>query len=158
MAETKRFPVRALLSVTTGRLLTETDDQHDGNGIGWLYELLGWMTNDSPFTHQLPRFNDECKPWLLRWFPELETADAALPRFDGMLNVARSDNADAKSIDDTIRRWVNSLGLKAEYDVPRIPADDHEVKNPIDELVEMRGGRTDGIIPVVISPTPTVEG
>ncbi len=73
MNETKVFPLRVLLTVTTGRLLTQSRGPRD-NGIGDLYELLGWMTNDEPFTHQLPRFADECKPWILQWFPELQTS------------------------------------------------------------------------------------
>ena len=68
--ETKQFDLRVLLTVTTGRLLTKSLEPGD-NGISALYDLLGWMTNDQPFTHKLPRFADECNPWLLRWFPEL---------------------------------------------------------------------------------------
>ncbi len=70
MSEMKEFPIRVLLTITTGRLLTASRASDD-NGIGDLYALLGWMTNDSPFIHQLHRFADECKPWLLRWYPEL---------------------------------------------------------------------------------------
>jgi len=60
----KTFDVRVILSATTGRLVTKSQGPDD-NGIGDLYELLGWMTDDSPFTHQIPRFMQECKPWLL---------------------------------------------------------------------------------------------
>lgn len=146
-AETKRFTLRTLLTVTTGRLLTKGNGPKD-NGIGDLYELLGWMTNDSPMTHQLPRFSDECKPWLLRWFPELAKADERLPQLDRMLSdpATKTDQA----VEEIIGDWARTLGCKAEYDVPRIPADDHTQKNPLEELIEMRGG-TDGIIPLVVS-------
>jgi hypothetical protein len=30
-------------------------------------------------------------------------------------------------------------GIPEWYDVPRIPADDHDRKNPVDELIAMRG-------------------
>ena len=139
MAEsTKRFSLRVLLSCTTHRLLTKSQGADD-NGIGDLYELLGWMTNDSPFTHQLPRFNEECKPWLLRWFPELAHAgtDSAMGRLDLLLQSGQPEVA--------IEAWLEHIQssmpgvLKAEYDVPRIPTDDHERKNPYDELVQMRG-------------------
>lgn len=139
MSETKRFHVRDLLTVTTGRLLTKPDV--DGNGIENLYQLLGWMTNDEPFTHQLPRFAEECKPWLLRWFPEL--SQAKVEDLDLALSVPGVSPLDA------IEKWLLDLqtvaGLKAMYDVPRIPADDHDRKNPLAELVEMRGS-TEGII------------
>lgn len=71
--ETKRFTLGAVLSVTTHRLLTD---------IGDLYGILGWMTDDAPMTHQLPRFNAECEPWLLRWFPQLAEANQSLNILD----------------------------------------------------------------------------
>lgn len=131
MPETKRFPLRTLLSVTTGRLLTKPTK--DGNGIGDLYKILGWMTNDSPFTHQLPRFMVECKPWLLRWFPELEQASNEL---DWLGKNIKQHGPEAGC-----ETWLGGFAgiMQAEYDVPRIPADDHETKDPVDELVSMRG-------------------
>lgn len=130
---TKRFETRVLLSVTTGRLLTRSEGLRD-NGIGAMYELLGWMTKDEPFTHQLPRFAEECKPWLLRWFHELQTATDALPLLDAELAKGQPENA--------VEYWLGTLelaGLPREYDVPQIPDDDHERKHPYDELVQMRG-------------------
>ena len=71
MTQTKRFSLRTVLTVTTGRLLTAPTED-GGNGIGDLYEILGWITMESsPNTHQLGRFADECKPYLFRFFPEL---------------------------------------------------------------------------------------
>lgn len=142
--KTKPFPLRVVLTVTTGRLLTESQGPHD-NGISDLYEILGWMTNDSPFTHQLPRFGDECKPWLLRWFPELIPAWATTS-LDKWL--AKSPTCP----DEGVRLWLTELKimfpkLKDEYDVPQIPQDDHEQKNAYDELVAMRG-TDEGIIVV----------
>lgn len=140
---TQRFPLRVLLTVTTGRLLTERKGPHD-NGISDLYRLLFWMTNDQPFTHQLPRFAGECKPWLLRWFPEIGKANVAF--LDELIRVEGGEKG--------VEAWLEGLpaliGCKAEYDVPRIPADDHDKKHPVQELAEMRG--TDEGIVVVKSP------
>lgn len=143
MAETKQFPLRVLLTVTTGRLLTKPRGNRD-NGIGDLYEILGWMTNDSPFTHQLPRFNDECKPWLLRWFPELAAANDSLWLLDEKLHLLGPEKG--------CEFWLTNPvinGMKETYDVPRIPRDDHERKNAYDELVQMRG-TDEGI--VIVDP------
>ncbi len=134
MNTAKQFPLRDLLTVTTGRLLTDGR----GNGISDLYEILGWMTNDSPCTHQLGRFADECKPWLLRWFPEIEIAETRLDKLDGWL--ARVTT----SPDEAVALWLAELQevcptILSEYAVPRIPVDDHTQKNAYDELVEMRG-------------------
>lgn len=132
MNNTKTFPLRVLLTVTTWRLLTKSKGPRD-NGIGDLHELLDWMTGDSAFTHQLGRFAGECGPWLLRWFPELAAVD--LGRLDALLAEHGGESG--------VEAWVSELEadprLKAEYVVPRIPADDHERKNPLDELVQMRG-------------------
>ena len=137
--KTKQFELRVLLSVTTGRLLTKSKGDRD-NGIGDLYDLLGWMTNDEPYTHQLPRFADECKPWPLRWFPVLQAATDALPLLD--FDIA-SEGAEVGC-----NLWLGKLelmGLPAAFDVPQIPADDHERKDAIDELVAMLG-TDEGII------------
>ncbi len=133
--ETKTFPLNTILTVTTGRLLTTPKD--GGNGIGDLYEILGWMTNDSPMTHQLPRFANECKPWLLKWFPELESAASMLDRLDELLKIVPSS---------AIPKWLAEVRaadhrLNAEYAIPRIPADKHESKDAITELVEMVGDK-----------------
>jgi len=72
---TKDFPTLAVLSVTSGRLLTETKDASEGNGIDQIYEILGWMADDLSFTWQLGQFVEECKPWIYRWYPEIIEAD-----------------------------------------------------------------------------------
>ncbi len=125
------FPLRVVLTVTTGRLLTEGSGPDD-NGIGDLYEILGHMTGDSPFTHQLPRFGDECKPWLLRWYPELKTV--VVPEFESPIDV----DAWVKTLDGDAR-------YRSTYAIGQIPRDDHDVKHPYDELVAMRG-TDEGII------------
>jgi len=140
MTETKQFPLRVVLTVTTGRLLTEASDDRD-NGIGDLYAILDWMTDDQNFTHQLPRAAAECKLCLLRWFPELESygRPEALAALDMLLV-----NHDPRS---AVQAWLDNMkfGGNESYDVPRIPADDHERKYPYDELLAMRG-TDDGIV------------
>jgi len=126
-----------VLAVVTKRLLTESRGDRD-NGIGDLYDILGWMANDSPCTHQLRRFGEECKPWLLRWFPELQPTLGSLWALDEWL--ARSPTCP----DEGIKIWLAELKMmfpeiRDEYDVPRIPQDDHEQKDPYDELVATRG-------------------
>lgn len=45
----KDFPTLAVLSVTSGRLLTQP--RRANNGIDQIYEVLEWMSDDQPFTH-----------------------------------------------------------------------------------------------------------
>lgn len=143
--EVKAFPLRVLLTVVTDRLLTQGKGPRD-NGIGDLYDILGWMTNDSPFTHQLGRFMEECKPWLLKWFSEITPALASLASLDKWLKADKTGTGE-----EGIKMWLTELKMmfpeiKDSYDVPRIPAENHASKNPLEELVEMRGGKTDGIV------------
>jgi len=77
---TKDFPTLAVLSVTSGRLVTRPADGGGRNAIGELYEVLGWMTGDRPFTHQLERFRKKCRPWILRWHPAIAEADEEIIR------------------------------------------------------------------------------
>lgn len=141
---TKKFPLRVVLTVTTGRLLTKSKSSED-NGIGDLYEILGHMTNNQPFTHQLGRFAEECKPWLFQWFPELEKLKDPqwLTRLDELIE--SSKHHANKTPDTAIEMWLKwiqepgTLGLKSEYEIDQIPRDDHDIKNPYDELVVMRG-------------------
>ena len=124
--KTKHFPTLAILSVTSERLLTQPKNESEGNGIGQLYELLGWMTDDSPFTHQLPHFSRECKPWLLRMHPQLA---------DFMEHICRM--CDDGKVNELQAEMIERLG--ETLPVAKIPQDDHERKNFYDELVAMRG-------------------
>ena len=147
---TKKFALRVLLTVTTGRLLTEGKGDHD-NGIGDLYDILGWMTDDSPMTHQLGRFGKECKPRLLEWFPELGACgvEKSLESLDKWLQADKTGTGR-----EGIKMWLAELkmmfpNLKAEYEVGKIGQAAHAQIDPVQELVEMRGG-ADGIIAVQI--------
>ncbi len=138
MSETKEFSLRTILYVTTGRLLTKSQGPDD-NGIGDMYEILEWMTSESPFTHSLGRFAKECKPWLLKWFPELIAVDGLLPVLDVW---CKRDGAG----DDTVERWVDEqvvllIDCKQSYCVPKIPEGEHERKDPLAELQEMVGDK-----------------
>jgi hypothetical protein len=135
MEPTKKFSLRTILTVTTGRLLTEGKSEDD-NGIGDLYEILGWMTNDSPYTHQLGRFADECKPYLYKWFPELAFGEARLDYLDQWISKAPTCPQTG------IKMWICELtmmfpAIKNEYDIPRINMESHVFKNPVDELIKM---------------------
>ena len=132
----KRFKLGAVLTITTGKLLAD-------NGMEDVYDILEWLTGERPFTHQIPRFMQECSPWLLRWHPELEVANNCLDALEGLKRVHEPREA--------VSQWLAKLELPAEYEVSTIPLDDHERKHPYDELVAMRGS-DEGIV-VVKTPT-----
>lgn len=130
--ETKKFELGDVLTIVTGRLVASRK-------IDAVYEILNWMTNDNLFTHQLPRASRECEPWLIRWFPELKDAksDENSTKLDEVLDANRDDPSVA--CDAWVEHLKATLGLQQYYDVPRIPRDDHDVKNPITELTDMVG-------------------
>jgi hypothetical protein len=64
MSETRTFHLGDILTVTTGRLVSP---RH----IDGVYDILGWMTGEDLFTHQLPRAQDECQGPLLAQHPDL---------------------------------------------------------------------------------------
>ncbi len=129
-----------MLTVTTGRLLTAPKSDDD-NGISNLYDILGWMTNDEPYTHQLGRFMDECRPYLLRWFPELTTDSQDITKLNKLFADGEAKNESPQQAVEMWLAWMLETGvaLKTSYDVPRIPRDDHTVRDPRIELIEMRG-------------------
>ena len=153
-AETKSFPVNVLLTVTTGRLLTTSDEPND-NGIGQLYDILNWMTEDNLFTRQLPRASNECKPWLFRWFPEL--ACVSIPSLDRWI---KSDQTKGKT--EFLKFWLAEQkmlipDLKDSYEVPRMPRDDHDAKDPVEELVAMIGADKVIVVAPEEEPDPSLN-
>jgi hypothetical protein len=137
--ETKRFSLRTVLSCTTGRLLTESKGPKD-NGIDDLYKLYQWMTGHDVWTHQLGRVGDDCKPFLLRQFPELEAAN--LNASDASLSMWL--DASSGGPEAGIKLWICEMqqkypAIRDEYDVPQLPPGAETERNPIEELVEMVG-------------------
>lgn len=122
-----KFHLSDVLSVTTGSMLSQ-------KGIGGVYEILNYMTGDNLYTHQLTRALEECRPWLIRWYPILDKVDSSSIR----------DFIDAASNPVDGCAWFvssvsKSTGLPMELEVWPIPRDDHDNKDPIQELVGIVG-------------------
>lgn len=126
------FTIDDVLSVVPGCLVS---DRH----MGGVYDILGYMTNDTLFTHQLPRAARECSPYLVRQFPQLEgpLMDAAVADLKIML--AGDKDAACKTWVANIVNGKYGFSLPAEVSIERIPRDDHDQKDPMDEAVEMFG-------------------
>ena len=126
--ETRPFGLRTILSVTTGRVLTEPKDQMD-NGITDMYDLLTWMTMDGASTLTLGHFAREMKPHLFRLFPEFGVANSCLTSLDKWVACAPTCS------EEGIKMWLTELKMtfpeiKDTYDVPQFPLN-HEPKYPI---------------------------
>jgi hypothetical protein len=146
---TTMFALRVILTVTTGRLLTKGAGPKD-NGIGDLYELLNWMTEDNLFTHQLGRAAEECKPVILELYPELVVLGSysALTKLDKWISdfVNASEpppGVEKGDAEDGIKMWIAEIkilfpNVQDFYELPRIK-DKHVYKDALAELVEMKG-------------------
>ena len=61
---TRNFHLGDILSVTTGRLISERE-------MEGVYDILNYMTGESLFTHQLPRASKIAGPDIIRQHPQL---------------------------------------------------------------------------------------
>lgn len=127
----KIFSMRTLLSVTTGRLLTKPRGQHN-NGIEDIYELVEHMTGEPAFTHQLPRFIRECRPVLLKLFPDLEKADVSeLDKLEPGID----------SVEQWLKRCEEEWEIPTRYSLSYGYVKNHISKGPVTELYEMLGNQ-----------------
>ena len=131
--QTKQFHLGDVLSIITYRLVSQR--QIDG-----VYNILSFMTGENPFMHQIPMVMGECKPYMIKQFPQLATAemDSSVAELDDALK-AKIGKAEAeKIVADWLAKQVAKYGEM--FAVKPIPTDAHEVKNPIAEAAEMMGG------------------
>jgi hypothetical protein len=112
------FDFPTVLSVTTGRLFTKMEN---------IYKILSYMTGEEIYTHQIPRFMDECRPYLLDWFPEFRSIDQ-----EKMKKACEEGT-------ERIAQWIFSLPFPSEYEVNPLPPQAHVKIDPLAELVGMVG-------------------
>lgn len=124
----KEFSLGDVLSVTTGRLLSNMDG---------LYDILNYMTGDNLFTHQLVRATQVCEPVLLNQYPDL--AKVVVPE-------------DFGGDKDAVAQWLAQQEQTYGSTLAVEPLESWERKDPINELVEMRGG-PEGIVVVTTEET-----
>lgn len=126
------FDLGDILSITTGRLVSR---RH----IDGVYDILGYMTGESLFTHQLPRASRECEGPLLAQHPQL--AEVVVP----------DDFGGSK---EAVYAWLDEQAARYGATLPVAPlaADDH---TPIDPITELRMMRPD--VPIIAVEVPTDE-
>jgi hypothetical protein len=113
----RRFHVGDILSVITGRMVSP-------RGMEGIYDILGYMTNDSPYTTQLGRFAEECKPHLR------QQVDEALAPF-----YEPSEEAMASTV--SAYKWLGEIGHTLGgllLTIKPVAENDHVVMNHVTEL------------------------
>lgn len=121
--QTRTFDLGTVLSITTGKLLSNIDN---------VYEILDYMTGDSLFTHQLPRASRECEPIILRQYPQLKDIDA---------NSVNTENW-KEFLDEQVSKYGNS------FEIIPVGLFEHKFIDPITEAIDMMGGE-DKVIPII---------
>lgn len=119
MTNKKTFALRDVLTVTTGRLLTERKNDND-NGISGLYDILGHMSGVTQSTLSLSHYATKCKPELLALFPELSEAELALPKLDSMIAQEGTKDRPAICVDLWLATVLKVTNLKAEYSIGKL--------------------------------------
>lgn len=109
------FPLGDVLSIVTGRLLSE---RH----MGGVYEILNHMTGEDLYTHQLVRAAEVCKPALLKQFPELDREWPSLGE---------------ESLKDYLNKFKPEYG--DQFAVKSLEEGVYESKGALTELAEMMG-------------------
>lgn len=112
MTAKRTFHLGDVLSVTTGKLVST---RH----IGGVYDILGFMTGEQLYTHQLPRACREAAPEILRQHPEL--ADIDPPTLTP----------------ETWRGWLDEMIVRYGETRELTPLIDHEPVDPMLELASM---------------------
>lgn len=125
--ETRTFDLGTVLSITTGILMTDFDN---------VSKILDWMTGDQLFTHALPRAGYACEGPLLEQHPQL-------------VGVTLPD--DLPRTKEAIVEWLPEAAEEygSEFEVAPLPPGVWASKDPISELIEMRGS-ADGIVVAVV--------
>lgn len=109
----KSFPISAVLSVVTGRLMGD---------IGEVYEVLNFMTGESLFTHQLPRVSREAAPVIIARHPSLQAA------------VDEAEQVTPENYREWLTRWRDRYGEAMA--VPLLTIAEHQRIDPLSELSE----------------------
>ena len=110
----KKFHVSDILCVITGKMVSIRN-------MEGLYDILNYMTDDNLHTHQLPRVMDECRPYLIEQFPQLELIDVSGVNDNNLLTIIEGIETEHGSY----------------FEVERIPKEAHEKINPIAEMFLM---------------------
>jgi hypothetical protein len=137
--KSKAFHIGDILSISTGYLVSP---RH----MEGVYDILNFMTGDTLFTHQLPRAANECRPWLARQHPQLESANDWAAAAMATIPEDAPPAARKVIIDSFIAAAVERFGETLL--IEPIPADDHERKDALTELRELMPNAQ--VIPVVV--------
>lgn len=104
----KRFHLSDILTVVTGRFLSESMDN--------IFDILNYLTNDDLMTQQLPSALEICKPQLLEQLPFLRNIKVPKKNF---------------------HKWIKKQTKKYGEYLTIEPIKNWAKKHPVQELLDM---------------------
>ena len=99
--------------------------------IGNLYEILNFLTQDSLFTHQLPRAAEDAKPWMAESLP--------------WLNGLTLSEVNRENVQERLRHYTEVLG--ESHELSPVPHATELHRDAIEEAEEMAPGRVISVLP-----------
>lgn len=128
--KTRPFRLSVVLSIIRRRHYARMED---------INKILEFMTGDRLWDHQLLRVADECRPYLVRQFPQLSTRKmtSAIAELHRLL--ADKSGAEKKKVGEA---WLAKQARKygKTFAVKPLAAGVHKHKDPIMEVIDMMGG------------------
>lgn len=128
MSQTREVPIGVIMSLTQPYLLCDFKDIH---------EFVEFLSGGPVWTHQIPRVADQAKPYLVEQFPDLAAIE--VPDWSAMEDWNEIGH---RTKVHRIGKWLEEIAIEhgGSRMVRPLSADAVESKDPIAELVEMRGG------------------
>ncbi len=139
--ESKLFHLGDVVTVATCRLVSP---RH----IIGVCDILQFMTGECPYTHQIPRFMQECQPAILRQYPQFSVPAFALALAELNLITQKKTGDVKEEIDEWLLKIMQGefgvVGLplcgsaNSMLEVQKLSPDEHERIDPESELLEMK--------------------
>jgi hypothetical protein len=112
----RKFHIGDVLTVVSGLLLSQ-------RGMEGVYDILGYMTGEELYTHQLPRAASQAKPFVLSQYPQL--SELEVPSLASL----------------EVPGWVQKQAAAFGEWLPlsSIPEQERQSQQPLQELMRMVG-------------------
>jgi hypothetical protein len=141
--EKRAFPLGVVISVVNGKVLFPMPD-----GLSEYRTFLNFMAGEGVYDHQIPRVLDECRPYLIGWFPWLGSPEMQFAI--GELLEMLKTQTEKEGRNKLLLGWVSKIvsgkygnhGLTLTGDsgdmleVEQLPPEAHERIDPHSELAE----------------------
>lgn len=115
--ENQIFDLGTILTITTGTLLTKIEN---------VYKILGYMTGEEIYTHQLPRVSEECAHVILRQYPQLSSVDVS--------------DVNTENWESFLADQIEKFG--DEFEIEPVGVFEHKKIGPIEEAEQMFDGKS----------------